>query len=748
MQVLKLTCAIVMIAGCFRPLSWTSLFKRTVYNIYRLYVISMLFFFSMAQFLDIILNADNADDMTDTLNMLLTSSAACYKVFIMWFNYERVSILINCLTKEPFAPMDPGEMEIRQQFDKMIRNNTLRYTLLIETTCSFIASTSLLTDFRHRRLTYREWVPYDYSSFLTFCFTYAQQMSTTFHTATVNVACDTLLCGFLMHVCCQIAILEHRLNKLTRNEITLSYCVRHHDWIYEFARLVNTRFTYIIGFQFMASMMVICSNLYQLTKSPLNADSIPLVMYTSCMLTQIFIYCWFGNKVKVKSIQLTDKMFEINWPILNNNAKKGLLIMMKRSTIPIEICTAHIITLNLESFVGLIKTSYSACNLLTIVCIFSLIKKDLKMHVLNLTFFIVTFVGCFRPLSWTSLFKRAVYNLYRLFIIIILYTFAFLQFMDIVLNVDNPDDFTNNLYMMLNVSVSGYKLLIMWINYTNIATLIKKLNEEPFKPLDTGELEIRQKFDKLIRLNTLRYTILIETSWSCSGLTSLLVDFRSRRLTYREWVPYDYSSYIVFCITYAHQFLSTFYCATVNVACDTLICGLLMHVCCQIEILEYRIKNLINKQDTLSYCVHHHNSIFQFANLVNTRFSQIIGFQFITSTLIICSNLFQLSKSSMSADNIALIIYTCCMLTQIFIYCWFGNKVKVKSIQLADSVFQADWPMLNNNIKKELLIIMQRAIVPIEFTTAHIISLNLDSFVALLKTSYSAYNLLVRVQEE
>jgi len=39
--------------------------------------------------------------------------------------------------------------------------------------------------------------------------------------------------------------------------------------------------------------------------------------------------------------------------------------------------------------------------------------------------------------------------------------------------------------------------------------------------------------------------------------------------------------------------------------------------------------------------------------------------------------------------------------------------------------------MLNNNIKKNLLIIMKRATMPIEFTTAHIISLNLDSFVAV-----------------
>jgi len=121
------------------------------------------------------------------------------------------------------------------------------------------------------------------------------------------------------------------------------------------------------------------------------------------------------------------------------------------------------------------------------------------MHVLKFTFLIVTFVGCFRPLSWTSLFKCTIYNLYRIFIITILYIFAFLQFMDILLNVDNPDDFINILYMALNVFVSGFKLLIMWLNYESVTILIITLNEEPFKPLDLGEMKIRKKFDKLIR---------------------------------------------------------------------------------------------------------------------------------------------------------------------------------------------------------------------------------------------------------
>lgn len=81
----------------------------------------MLLFFSISQFMDIVLNVDNADDFTDTLNMMLTSSAACYKILIMWFNYERVSTLINYLTEEPFKPLDSGEMEIRRQFDRIIQ---------------------------------------------------------------------------------------------------------------------------------------------------------------------------------------------------------------------------------------------------------------------------------------------------------------------------------------------------------------------------------------------------------------------------------------------------------------------------------------------------------------------------------------------------------------------------------------------------------------------------------------------------
>ncbi|XP_018365428.1 PREDICTED: odorant receptor 46a-like [Trachymyrmex cornetzi] len=190
-------------------------------------------------------------------------------------------------------------------------------------------------------------------------------MVTACHSALVNVAIDSLICGFLIHICCQIEILEYRLKKFLDNQFILSYCICHHNRIFEFAQIVNIKFTKIIGFQFMASMMIFCSNLYQLTKSTLNADHFSLILYTGCMLTQIFIYCWFGNKVKLKSLQLLDSIFQMEWPVVDNSVQKSLLIIMKRAMIPIEISTVYVLTMNLDSFVTLLKTSYSVYNLLT-----------------------------------------------------------------------------------------------------------------------------------------------------------------------------------------------------------------------------------------------------------------------------------------------------------------------------------------------------------------------------------------------
>lgn len=76
---------------------------------------------------------------------------------------------------------------------------------------------------------------------------------------------------------------------------------------FRFALLLNKKFRFTISFQFLVSTLVVCFTLYQLTKT--SGKFVELGMYMSCMLTQIFLYCWYGNEVKLKVCAFENFMF-------------------------------------------------------------------------------------------------------------------------------------------------------------------------------------------------------------------------------------------------------------------------------------------------------------------------------------------------------------------------------------------------------------------------------------------------------
>ncbi|KAL0112574.1 hypothetical protein PUN28_012112 [Cardiocondyla obscurior] len=87
-------------------------------------------------------------------------------------------------------------------------------------------------------------------------------------------------------------------------------------------------------------------------------------------------------------------------------------------------------------------------------------------------------------------------------------------------------------------------------------------------------------------------------------------------------------------------------------------------------------------------------------------------------------------------------MYTVCMFAQIFVYCWAGNEVILKSANTGEAIYCMDWPSLSVNEKKELMMIMARCEIPIQFTSSFLVTMSLQSYGSILKTSYSAFNLL------
>lgn len=223
------------------------------------------------------------------------------------------------------------------------RNNTLRYLFIVIIAIMLTVLMSVLTEFTKRNLTYKAWIPFNYSSFPVYFLMYTHQLIGMATSGIVNVACESLICGLLLQICGQLEILEYRLTKLVHGEYIMNDCIRHHNLIFEsvflviylfqnfllfWSRLVNTivnrspdkyycstekplfnrRYAYrvnnmfrkIIALQFAVSMLVVCSNLYRIAMAKDSMTVISLMFYTGAILTQIFIYCWFGNEVKIK----------------------------------------------------------------------------------------------------------------------------------------------------------------------------------------------------------------------------------------------------------------------------------------------------------------------------------------------------------------------------------------------------------------------------------------------------------------
>lgn len=121
------------------------------------------------------------------------------------------------------------------------------------------------------------------------------------------------------------------------------------------------------------------------------------------------------------------------------------------------------------------------------------------MRVLDSTFKFLIICGCWRPESWTSSYKRVIYHMHTFFVLLLLNTFTLSQLLDIILTVDNANDFTDNFYILLATIVACCKMFSMLVNRKNIAILTNILTEKPCRPLEPKEMEIYHKFDEGIQ---------------------------------------------------------------------------------------------------------------------------------------------------------------------------------------------------------------------------------------------------------
>ncbi|GAB1867167.1 Odorant receptor [Camponotus japonicus] len=377
--------------------------------------------------------------------------------------------------------------------------------------------------------------------------------------------------------------------------------------------------------------------------------------------------------------------------------------------------------------------------------------------ILSFNFFLYTISGIWRPIEWSSKCSKMLYSILTCFTMYLLIIFTLTQLLDIILVIENVDDFaTTSLLLLSTVSVL-FKATAVITRRHEIVNLIDTLQKKPCKACNEEENDIQMKFDCTIRSYSIKYTSLTLLSVT-GGIIRGLLQILEGQLPFRMWVPYYYTSPFLLWFTSIQTFVAVIFATFVNLATETTVLGFCLQICAQIEILKYRLQRMMNSSEKetsrislndesnetgrLSEYILHHLCIIRLAKMINKVFSQVVFFQFFASILVLCTSLYHLSSHEAIIEIISFVIYLLCMFVQIFVYCWAGNEVILKSTGLSEAIYEMDWILMPTNKQKDLLMIMKRSTRPIKFTSSFLVTLSLESYVNILKASYAAFNLL------
>ncbi|XP_011330262.1 odorant receptor 13a isoform X3 [Ooceraea biroi] len=361
------------------------------------------------------------------------------------------------------------------------------------------------------------------------------------------------------------------------------------------------------------------------------------------------------------------------------------------------------------------------------------------MQILSLNFLMYTVGGIWRPIKWCSSGLKVLYNIFTILVLLSLYFLVLTQFLDIVLIVDNIDDFTTNSLMLLTIVAVCCKATLVVVRRNAIINLVRMLLKDPYKLRDADEMAIQRKFDTFIRSYSIKYSLLCTTSLTGVTIGSVL-NIIQGYLPYRVWLPYDSNIATMFWITSMQQIISLIFATVINVGTETLISGFILQTCAQIEIFQNRLHKLMINQTT-AYMKQSLASSCKGTSI----FSEYIRHHLkIYDIIVLCTSVYYLSQHITESGSATFIVYTIGMFVQIYIYCWSGNEAILKSTSVGDVIYQLDWHLLSVSEKKDLLMIMIRTTIPIKFTSSFLITLSHESYSNILKTSYSAFNLLQR----
>ncbi|RZC40827.1 7tm 6 domain containing protein, partial [Asbolus verrucosus] len=314
----------------------------------------------------------------------------------------------------------------------------------------------------------------------------------------------------------------------------------------------------------------------------------------------------------------------------------------------------------------------------------------------------------------------------------------FFQTANLFLNLNNLGVVTKIIFALIMEMLAPLKSYSVIKNMGTLKQLMTTINSDLFQPKNSRQRSLIQPNLKAWK-NTVGTFWFFSIGWLFSTmLYPVFDDTVEYSLPFLAWYPYNIKISPQYELTYLHQFAAVSVITFTNITIDSLIAALNMYIGAQFDILCDDLRHFYDStenssedvSDKLKKCIHHHREILKFAENANQFYNWLIFEEFFAGGVSIGLSMFQLTVvAPFTSEFHSHIAYTNGISVQVFMYCWFGNEIEIKSSKLTYAIFESDWTSLPLETKKELIIFLIRVQKPLKMSAFGLFYLSLETFV-------------------
>ncbi|XP_050321341.1 odorant receptor 94b [Bactrocera neohumeralis] len=316
-----------------------------------------------------VLLSQDLEEISSILHILLTEFALVVKALHIWRKGGAAWRFMDEVANDPiYALRQQSEWTNWQRAQRSFAIVTYTYCVASAAVIVFASIGVMMTPADVYVLPFNIYVPFEWHHPRRYWYVWTYNTVAGLMTCISNTTLDMIYCYFMFHLSLLYKLIGWRLSALRRraNEPPvikqMSEIFQMHMNVRRLTTECETLVSIPVFGQIILSAFILCFCGYRLQQMD-NLENLGVlfstVQFATVMAVQIFLPCYFGNKVTEYSNALTDDIFNSDWTTFDGPTRKFMILYMELLKRPANLKSANYFKIGLPIFVKTINNAYS-----------------------------------------------------------------------------------------------------------------------------------------------------------------------------------------------------------------------------------------------------------------------------------------------------------------------------------------------------------------------------------------------------